>query len=100
MDIITYAKGSSIRIIATVVDIDFLPIDEADVTLTVTSPDNIILVNNEAMTTDVAGTYYYEFQTTSSFLIGLYAVTVNIRGTPFSAIYVTDHLFELADKSD
>ena len=57
----TYQIGESVKISATITDTDGDAAIPTNVVISIQKPDGSAAITDAAMTTDVAGTYYYDY---------------------------------------
>ena len=74
----TYQIGESVKISATITDTDGDAAIPTNVVISIQKPDGSAAITDAAMTTDVAGSYYYDFVIDSA---RVYRVYVKATGS-------------------
>jgi|GEM_PF-6382151 len=74
-----YQAGETLRITAAITDAGGDPAVPATVTISIKKPDGVLDVTDVAMSSDVAGTYYYDYAIASD--TGLYYAAVTATGS-------------------
>jgi uncharacterized protein YfaS (alpha-2-macroglobulin family) len=74
-----YQAGETLRINAQITDSAGDPTDPTTVTISIKKPDGTLDVTDAAMSSDVAGTYYYDYAIASD--TGLYYASVEATGS-------------------
>ena len=96
----SYLRGTTVRIKATIRDIDDTLTDPVTITVTITDPDGTVRVNDVAMTNTggSTGLYHYDWQTSSTEVIGIpmtkVTATTLVSGTTYTVIR-EEELFEI-----
>ena len=75
----TYQAGETIRITATITDITGAAADPITTTISIKKPDGTLDVTDAAMSTDAAGTYYYDYVIPSD--VSLYHEEIKATGS-------------------
>ena len=74
----THQVGESVQIIATITDTDEVAAAPTSVVISIKKPDGILVVDEVAMSSDVAGTYFYDYVADSE---RVYKVSIKATGT-------------------
>jgi len=88
----SYLKGTTIRIKATIRDIDDALADPVTITITITNPDGAVRVDAAAMTNTggSTGLYHYDWQVLATEVNGVPMIkvtaTTSIAGTTYTVI--------------
>jgi uncharacterized protein YfaS (alpha-2-macroglobulin family) len=75
----TYQAGETLRITAAITDSAGDPADPTTVVISIKKPDGTFDVTDVAMSSDVAGIYYYDYAIASN--TGLYYASVKATGS-------------------
>lgn len=73
---------------------------EVSVKITITNPQDTVVVNAQSMQKNDVGEYYYIYQTTSASVLGIYKCTIVADGTSYDSVYITGSVFELVADND
>lgn len=73
-----YQPGETLRLTATITDSAGDPAVPTAVVISVTKADGTVDITDAAMTTDIAGTYYYDYSIAAS--TGIYYAAVKATG--------------------
>ena len=84
-----YQAGETIRITATITDtITGDPVDPSTVAISIKKPDDTLAITDAAMSSDVAGTYYYDYTIASD--TGYYHASIKATGSGGRVTIVPD----------
>ena len=75
----THQAGESLRITATITDITKAAADPTTVVISIKKPDGTMDATNAAMSSDVSGTYYYDYAIPSD--TGMYYSSAKATGS-------------------
>lgn len=75
----TYQTGETIRLTAVITDSAGDPADPTTVVISIKKPDGALDVTDVAMSSDVSGTYYYDYTIAAD--TGLYYASVKATGS-------------------
>ena len=83
-----YQAGETITITATITDSAGDPVDPSTVVISIKKPDDTLAVTDATMSSDVAGTYYYNYTIASD--TGYYHASVKATGSSGRITIVPD----------
>ena len=75
----TYQIGESVKISATITDTDGDAAIPTNVVISIQKPDGTLIVDEVAMSSDVAGTYYYDYTVADDTRV--YRVSIKATGS-------------------
>ena len=75
----THQVGESVKIIATIVDTDDVAATPSAVVISIKKPDGTMAATDAAMSSDVVGTYYYDYTVADDTRV--YRVSIKATGS-------------------
>jgi hypothetical protein len=105
MEEVFFVRGNPITIEATIKKYTpfgtlVLNDPENGVTITISTHNNVIIINNQPMIKSSIGNYYFTWQSQLTSALGKYECTILVDGLVYDAVFITNSIFTLVGNND